>query len=739
MSGKLIAHSNVNRSYQGEDIQVKTKNNPSPDQRLKRLKWIILILSVLIISLVEIYHFFGPERAFVDLFSWLAGTLGAVLVIYFAFREIEKSQTRLDIQLNESQIQVQRQAVLIQLGLKLTPTLDPENIIRVVANELRHSMGYSRVEINLNKNTPKERRPPASPFYDPSKLEFPLQTGRENLGTLLVESGDSKALGTQDHAFLSAVANQTALAIVNSRLLESQRNQRLNAENRESELRRQQHSLNLLNEITQSALQSPDLASMLQTITEDLGILFEADCALLALWDETNKGLALVGAYATDKTPLEDMVLNPGDLSLAETAIASGQPVVVKDTSKSLFINSRLAERLQIHSLLALPLTTTNQKLGIALITFKQRHSFTKREINLGDQAANQIALAIAKARALELAQDRAHELDALQRATSALLSTLDLENLLGQILDASISAIPATQRGAVYLIAHDTGQLQMRAVQNPIDTRIRAFDQTTTTSYTVRSVRERKPLLILDGKEGDKAKLRGEDEEQPAIASAIIAPLVFGKQTLGAITLESIQQNAFTEADLELLVSFAATATTAIQNAQLHAEVQRQAITDTLTGFYNRRGFIELGHREVERALRFGHPLSALMLDIDLFKQINDLHGHLIGDRVLVGLTNRCAQELRQIDLLGRYGGDEFVVLLPETSLENARCVAERLRMTAANIPIVANGTPLQITISVGVAALDEKNKSLEKLMDQADQALYQAKEAGRDKVVAV
>jgi len=718
---------------------VKTKKDPSPDQRLKRLKWIILILSVLIISLVEIYHFFGPNYAFVDLISWLVGTVGAVLVILFTFREVERSQSRLDNQLNESNIQVQRQAVLIQLGLKLNPTLEPENIVRVVTNELRHSMGYSRVEINLSKNTPKERRPPASPFYDPSKLEFPLQAGRENLGTLLVESNENKVLSTQDHAFLSAVANQTALAIVNSRVLESQRNQRLNAENRESELRRQQHSLNLLNKITQSALLSPDLASMLQTITEDLGILFEADYALLALWDESHKRLELVGSYSSEQASLEALDLKPGDLSLAETAIASGQPVFVRDAARSLFISSRLAEHLKIHSLLALPLTTTKQKLGIALITFKQRQSFTKREINLGAQAASQIALAIAKAWALESAQDRAQELDALQRATSALLSTLDLENLLGQILDASISAIPTTQRGAVYLIAHDTGQLQMRAVQNPIDTRIRAFDQTTTTSYTVRSVRERKPLLILNGKRGNTAKPGDQKDGQPAIASAIIAPLVFGERTLGAITLESIQHNAFTETDLELLVSFAATATTAIQNAQLHAEVQKQAITDTLTGFYNRRGFIELGRREVERALRFGHPLSALMLDIDLFKQINDLHGHLIGDRVLVGLTNRCAQELRQIDLLGRYGGDEFVVLLPETSLENAQCVAERLRTTAANIPIVANGTPLQITISVGVAALDEKIKTLENLMDQADQALYQAKEAGRDRVVVM
>jgi len=202
---------------------------------------------------------------------------------------------------------------------------------------------------------------------------------------------------------------------------------------------------------------------------------------------------------------------------------------------------------------------------------------------------------------------------------------------------------------------------------------------------------------------------------------------------------LQAHHSEAFTEADLALLVSFAATATSAIHAAQLHAEVQKQAITDTLTGFYNRRGFSELGRREVERSLRFGHSLSAMMLDIDQFKQINDIHGHLTGDRVLVGVTQRCAQELRQIDLLGRYGGDEFVVLLPETGVENACRVAERLCATIAAIPFSANSKPLQITISVGVACMQDGCKTLEDLMERADGALYQAKESGRNRVAAV
>jgi diguanylate cyclase (GGDEF)-like protein len=226
---------------------------------------------------------------------------------------------------------------------------------------------------------------------------------------------------------------------------------------------------------------------------------------------------------------------------------------------------------------------------------------------------------------------------------------------------------------------------------------------------------------------------------EAREMVSAIIAPLLLGDDVLGAISLESYRPHAFTQADLQLLVSFAATATTAINNAQLHGEVQKQAITDTLTGLYNRRGFFELGRREVERALRFGRPLTAIMLDIDFFKNINDLYGHLVGDRVLIGLASRLLLELRQIDLVGRYGGDEFVALLPETDLANAMSVAERLRKVASSVIIPSPTGPVTISLSAGIASLDPESKDLNSLINRADQALYEAKRGGRDQVVSL
>lgn len=170
------------------------------------------------------------------------------------------------------------------------------------------------------------------------------------------------------------------------------------------------------------------------------------------------------------------------------------------------------------------------------------------------------------------------------------------------------------------------------------------------------------------------------------------------------------------------------------IELERLNAEVQRLAITDSLTGLYNRRGFFELSHREVERAKRFDHIFSIIILDIDHFKGINDTHGHEIGDQVLEKLARRLGAQLRKVDILGRYGGEEFVLLLPETSGTSARAVAERLLGCIADEPIETSQSSLNVTISLGLASLSDNAITLEDLLRRADQALYKAKESGRN-----
>jgi diguanylate cyclase (GGDEF)-like protein len=163
---------------------------------------------------------------------------------------------------------------------------------------------------------------------------------------------------------------------------------------------------------------------------------------------------------------------------------------------------------------------------------------------------------------------------------------------------------------------------------------------------------------------------------------------------------------------------------------------VQRLAITDSLTGLYNRRHFFELADNELQRARRYRRFLSAIMLDIDHFKQVNDTHGHAVGDHVLKEVADCCRQTMRKEDVLGRYGGDEFAIMLPESNLVATCQVAERLRQRIAQKPIDTEVGPVTVTVSLGVSTLDDECSNPETLLANADQALYVAKRSGRNRV---
>jgi diguanylate cyclase (GGDEF)-like protein len=166
-----------------------------------------------------------------------------------------------------------------------------------------------------------------------------------------------------------------------------------------------------------------------------------------------------------------------------------------------------------------------------------------------------------------------------------------------------------------------------------------------------------------------------------------------------------------------------------------LEVELRILATTDPLTGVYNRRRFLELGEYERLRDIRNRRGLSLLALDIDHFKKVNDTHGHGVGDETLVRFVQACSSCLRAMDTLGRTGGEEFAVLLPETTLAESGQVAERMRAAVAECVMSCDQGSFQITVSIGIAQLQE-DESFEDLMAQADLQLYEAKRAGRNQV---
>jgi diguanylate cyclase (GGDEF)-like protein len=213
--------------------------------------------------------------------------------------------------------------------------------------------------------------------------------------------------------------------------------------------------------------------------------------------------------------------------------------------------------------------------------------------------------------------------------------------------------------------------------------------------------------------------------------------PLIAQEKIIGLLAIDSSETNDFNETDIRIASEFANQVAIVLENARLFSISQTQAITDALTNVYNRRGLYQLGEFEFERARRIHRPFSVLMFDIDHFKRVNDTHGHAIGDQVLRHLAERCRQNSRVMDIIGRYGGEEFVILLPETNLESARQTATRLRRTIIRTPFITDAGSLPVTVSMGVAEATERD-TFNTLIEKADKALYHAKQTGRDRIVS-
>ncbi len=205
-------------------------------------------------------------------------------------------------------------------------------------------------------------------------------------------------------------------------------------------------------------------------------------------------------------------------------------------------------------------------------------------------------------------------------------------------------------------------------------------------------------------------------------VHSYIGAPIYIKGKVVGYINLDSAKKKAFNRSQADRLQLFADQAAIAIDNAQMFEKMEHMAIIDMLTGLYNRRHILELVEREYERYQRYNSSFSIIMMDLDHFKTINDRYGHQAGDCVLQQLSAIFESSLRKMDIPGRMGGEEFIILLPETELRQAGQVAERIRAKIESTPFDFDGQILQVTASFGVATMASSISSLQELVSVAD-----------------
>ena len=336
--------------------------------------------------------------------------------------------------------------------------------------------------------------------------------------------------------------------------------------------------------------------------------------------------------------------------------------------------------------------------------------------------------------------RDRVHELeisrDALQhsldRLGQTLSSTLDLNRTLTAIVEAAMTALTA-RRAALYMVAPGRHHLYVKVGRDMPPAEVEA------------TIPIGEGLVGWVAQTGSSVRLPQDADQVPAEAqvgsdSSVIAVPLFtpkGGQVIGVLGLyDRTDDEPFDDGDLHTIRTFAVQASVAIENVRLHEATQQASITDSLTGLWNLRYLHQRTDEEVERAARFGHELALLILDIDHFKLVNDRLGHMAGDQVLIEVAQRVAAQIREVDTLARYGGEELVLVLPETDVEGGRRTAERIRAAIAAQPIVSAGEEVTITASLGVAAFPAHGTSSGELLQEADRAMYAAKAAGRDRV---
>jgi diguanylate cyclase (GGDEF)-like protein/PAS domain S-box-containing protein len=325
---------------------------------------------------------------------------------------------------------------------------------------------------------------------------------------------------------------------------------------------------------------------------------------------------------------------------------------------------------------------------------------------------------------------------ETLRDTSAALNATLRLEEVLDRVLD-NVGKLMVFDTAMVTLLEGSSIRKIRYRSRNPQELMNQTLIESTQ-AHLINFLQEmyetHSPCLIAD------TRVDPRWHAIPGLGwarSLISAPIIIRGHVAGVISLLSDTPSFFTTTHSERLLVFSDQSAIAIENAQLFEQAYYLSVTDPLTELTNRRHFFDLARLEFDRAHRYTRTLSVMMIDVDHFKNINDTFGHAVGDLTLHEIATRIKKTVRTIDIVARFGGEEFIVLMPETSLEEACQVAERVRDAVSNLPIEQETGTVLTALSLGVAEMSETSANIDQLIQCADRALYEAKAAGRNRVV--
>jgi diguanylate cyclase (GGDEF)-like protein/PAS domain S-box-containing protein len=392
-----------------------------------------------------------------------------------------------------------------------------------------------------------------------------------------------------------------------------------------------------------------------------------------------------------------------------------------------------------VTSEIAVPLVADGVTLGVLSIESTADAPLLPADFRLAQTVAERLSVAIQLGRERQIVSDRARLLAAVSAFARRANGILESEQLLPELLDAIAEVMPTDALGLT-LLDRNSGRYIIREVRGAIDPAAVGAEIRPGEGIAGRAIASRTLAIQRLDRSTYAPSIRALVDPEALFTAAV--PLIRDGVVLGAISVARRQDGPgdFSTLEGEVLTLVAAHAALALANAHLVQEVRALAIRDSLTGLYNRRQFdatLELVFARWRRA-RPARSLSAVMFDLDHFGRFNKKHGHQAGDAVLRAFAGVLKERFRSVDLVARFGGEEFIAILEETDLAGALSVAEEVRSALADRLITGpDGQILRATVSAGCATLDSANPTREALLKAADVALFMAKRAGRNQVV--
>jgi diguanylate cyclase (GGDEF)-like protein len=537
-----------------------------------------------------------------------------------------------------------------------------------------------------------------------------LQTREHNFGVLLFPHAEKHMFGSSNLRLLIGLALQIALTLENYVITH--------------QAHRRTREYELLTEIGQAISSHLDQDEVLRTVQVELGKTFDTSCFYIAFQEEDEILFEL---------EVEDGVLLPKrsrkiSNGFTEYIIRTGEPLLIESNLEE--VRARLGTDFvpprPARSLCAVPVFLGGKSVGVmAAMSSEKEMQFQQRDLEVMQTAAGQLGVAIENARLFTEEQRRARHLAFLNSISKLAISSEDAEQMMADIVREIQKNFRYDHIG-IGIMDYVTKDIEIKA-------------EAGTTSQTLgRRIPVGSGVLGKVARSGVSALVQNAGRGQlagvlPESRAVLCLPISYGETLLGVLNIESVDESAFAPQDVLILNTLADLLATALHNSFVFQKLQQTSITDGLTGIKTRRFFWEALSSEWKRASRSGRPFSVVLIDLDKFKEVNDSLGHLEGDLVLARVGRLLEQKCRQSNVVARYGGDEFIILMPETGIEQAQALAERLRVWVATDPTLEEH---QITGSFGVASFPVHGFSIEDLIRVADAGMYLAKKAGGNKV---